>query len=328
MVIFFLVVSVISLLSATLAYKAGKDNMWVDDKKVFLKIATALSKEAEKVFAEMGTNSQVIARHDEVREFMSGRNTSDTMRRQILSTMNYFGTERSASVFSLFNTKGICVLSTDPSFVGNDFSFRNYFKVAMKGGAGTEAAIGTISRRLGYYFAYPVYHPAENRIVGAVVIKTEPDRIHSVVQGGDFGFDTNIMFTNDNGVILDSSKEERVLMSLSPLTTEKLRLEQETRFINRDIKGLSYERASAEIFNYASPTIFDMYDPEDNLNETITVTKVGEYPFYIVTETSTSLMQKHITNQLMQIYINVAIGIMAAMIIFGFLLRILLKNKR
>lgn len=56
-------------------------------------------------------------------------------------------------------------------FIGRNFSYRPYFKAAMRGELGRYFALGTTSSKRGYYFAYPVRK--NNEILGAVVVKVK-----------------------------------------------------------------------------------------------------------------------------------------------------------
>lgn len=88
---------------------------------------------------------------------------------------------RSADLSDLYvmNREGITIAAsnagTDVSFVGKDFSFRNYFAAALQGRSGHEFALGTTSQVPGYYVAQPV--SADGQVIGAVVAKIELGRL-------------------------------------------------------------------------------------------------------------------------------------------------------
>ncbi|MCG6552843.1 MAG: ATP-binding protein [Candidatus Magnetominusculus sp. LBB02] len=85
------------------------------------------------------------------------------------------------------------------SFVGKNFGFRNYFQTAMKGIPGEQIAIGTITKKLGYYRSSSVKDG--NEIIGAAVIKfdinlfapqdLEKDEILMIADYHDVIFNTN-----------------------------------------------------------------------------------------------------------------------------------------
>jgi len=93
----------------------------------------------------------MLAAHSRVKDYMSLR-SGDTV--QILKVLEDHNINKMFSAFYLVDMEGFTLLSTDASFVGHNFGFRNYFNTAVKGGAGVDAGVGTISRRMGYYFSY------------------------------------------------------------------------------------------------------------------------------------------------------------------------------
>lgn len=64
----------------------------------------------------------------------------------------------------------------ETSFVGKDFSFRQYFTAALQGRTGHEFALGTTSQVPGYYVAQPV-GDGDGAVIGAVVAKIELARL-------------------------------------------------------------------------------------------------------------------------------------------------------
>ena len=57
------------------------------------------------------------------------------------------------------------------TFVGRNFSFRPYFRDAIKGRAGHYFALGTTSKKRGYFFSYPVEY--RGTILGVIVVKID-----------------------------------------------------------------------------------------------------------------------------------------------------------
>ena len=308
--------------TATLTYQRAKRDMFQRDNEVFLKTTIDLSREINNLLTYGRSVSQMLAAHSRVKDYMSLR-SGDTV--QILKVLEDHNINKMFSAFYLVDMEGFTLLSTDASFVGHNFGFRNYFNTAVKGGAGVDAGVGTISRRMGYYFSYPIYSNDNSKIIGVAVAKMEPQTIHANLEVSDFGFDSNKMITNDNGVILFSEKPERVFWSLAPLTDEQMKIEQETRFINRKIEALTYEQVQAEVINYNNPTVIEFYDKGDKNEEIVATSKVGDFPFFIVIEAERDMVLKHITDQITPIVLFVFIAIVFEMILIGILLYIFLK---
>lgn len=87
----------------------------------------------------------------------------------------------SASVLYVIDTTGVAIAASNwrepTSFVGIDYSFREYFSKAMKEGTAEHFALGNISKRPGLYISHRV-GPAEAPL-GVVVVKMEFDQLES-----------------------------------------------------------------------------------------------------------------------------------------------------
>lgn len=115
-----------------------------------------------------------------------------------------------ASDIYLINKLGITISASnwrnDNSFVGNDFSVRPYFYQAMEGELARYYAVGLISNKRGYYFAYPVRN--ETEILGVVAIKLRVDDIENQ-HAQDVGSDNyNFLIVGPDNVVFMSDNEE------------------------------------------------------------------------------------------------------------------------
>ncbi len=80
-----------------------------------------------------------------------------------------------ASVIYVVDRGGMAIAASNwadrQSFVGNDYRFRRYYRDALRDGAATQFALGTVSHRAGLYLS------RRTREGGVVVVKLEFDRI-------------------------------------------------------------------------------------------------------------------------------------------------------
>lgn len=87
--------------------------------------------------------------------------------------------QTSSSVIYLLNDQGVAVAASNwdeaVSFVGSDYSFRDYFTQALLRGEATQFALGTVSNRPGLYLSHDVI--ADDAPVGVTVVKVEFDSI-------------------------------------------------------------------------------------------------------------------------------------------------------
>lgn len=87
--------------------------------------------------------------------------------------------QTSSSVIYLLNSEGVAISASNwdeaVSFVGADYSFRDYFTDALLRGEATQFALGTVSNRPGLYLSHDII--ADGQPVGVIVVKVEFDAI-------------------------------------------------------------------------------------------------------------------------------------------------------
>ncbi|MDJ0622763.1 MAG: ATP-binding protein [Desulfocapsaceae bacterium] len=159
-------------------------------------------------------------------------------RERIKALNRYLETVNSISDASdtyLMDKEGLTIAASnwneEHPFVGRNFSYRPYFKEAMKGQLGRYFALGTTSSRRGYYFAYPVRH--EGEILGALVIKIGIDSVEQAWGHKNQSF----LVTDPDGVIFFTTNHNWRFHTLFPLA-------EETR--NRIVASRRYPNATLE----------------------------------------------------------------------------------
>lgn len=154
----------------------------------------------------------------------------------------------------LMNKDGLTIAASnwneEHPFIGRNFSYRPYFKQAMKGKLGRYFALGTTSSKRGYYFAYPVRKADE--ILGAVVIKINIDSVEQSWANRD----ENFLVSDPDGVIFVTTNPEWRFKSLRPLEQDVLyRIEESRRYSDATLTPLSEESKTlwgkVEILNIA-----------------------------------------------------------------------------
>jgi len=140
----------------------------------------------------------------------------------------------------LMNKDGLTIAASnwneERPFIGRNFSYRPYFKQAMKGKLGRYFALGTASSKRGYYFAYPVRK--DDEILGAVVIKINIDSVEQSWADRDESF----LVSDPDGVIFITTTPEWRFKSLKPLEHEvRLRITESRRYQDATLAPLSDE---------------------------------------------------------------------------------------
>ncbi|MDM9629391.1 sensor histidine kinase [Rhizobium sp. S152] len=119
-----------------------------------------------------------------------------------------------AAVLYVVGTHGVAVSSSnwrEPiSFVGNDYTFRDYFTRAMKEGTAEHFALGSVSKRPGLYISRRV--GSAEAPLGVVVVKMEFDRLETDWRDAR----RPVYVTDDHGVVLITSIPSWRFMMAAP----------------------------------------------------------------------------------------------------------------
>ena len=159
----------------------------------------------------------LLADDQQVREALAGRRIDDivALDRKLENLVS--GT--SASVLYVIGKDGVTMASSnwrEPlSFVGNDYSFRDYFSKAMEAGTAEHYALGTISNRPGLYISRRVGDAGS--ALGVVVVKMEFDQLEA--DWSESGRPAYV--TDERGVILITSLPSWRFMTTTSLGREE-----------------------------------------------------------------------------------------------------------
>ena len=123
----------------------------------------------------------------------------------------------------LMDKEGIPLCSSNrnahDSFVGHDFSFRPYYRKAMKGLSSTYLALGTTSQKRGVYYSHPVYDESNTNIIGVTVLKSSVEFVETKLFPKS---DDTLLFINPDGVIFISNKNDFRFKLLWQLSEDKI----------------------------------------------------------------------------------------------------------
>ncbi|KQR73355.1 sensor histidine kinase [Rhizobium sp. Leaf341] len=183
----------------------------------------------------------LIADHDDIRRLVA--NPQDQALRdsanRYLKDIN--GLLRSSDIY-VMTRDGETIAASNydraTSFVGENFSYRPYFRQAAEGKRSRFYARGTTSFKRGYFFAAPI--DVDGRVAGVIVFKVDIDMIESSWRGGEY----EIFVSDPEGVIFMTSNPEWLFSSILPLTPERLRrTEASRRYAEADLKELGVVRS-------------------------------------------------------------------------------------
>lgn len=132
-----------------------------------------------------------------------------------------------ASDIYIMNSQGLTIAASNYngpiSFIGRNFRYRPYFIDAMNGRMGRYFALGSTSLKRGYYFSAPV--KVSDNIIGVAVVKISIDEIEKNWRGNN----TEIIVTDEHGIIFMSSRPIWLFNSLTNLPKKLLKELDETK---------------------------------------------------------------------------------------------------
>lgn len=101
--------------------------------------------------------------------------------RRLNEKLAALATDTDAAVIYVIGPDGVAVAASNwrepTSFVGGDYAFREYFRLALRDGKAEHFAMGTVSKRPGLYISRRV--PGPNGPIGVVVAKLEFDDVEA-----------------------------------------------------------------------------------------------------------------------------------------------------
>ncbi|MEH6650279.1 MAG: ATP-binding protein [Motiliproteus sp.] len=159
----------------------------------------------------------------------------------LVDTLNHYMTDVSritgASDIYLMAPSGETLAASNwdqpNSFIGKNFNYRPYFQQAMAGQPGRYFALGTTSRKRGYYFSHPIL--SADQVVGVVVVKIDLNDIEE--QWNDEL--TDLLVTDIDDVIFISTRDAWKFKTLEPLLGNDLkRVVESLRYADQKLTSL------------------------------------------------------------------------------------------
>ena len=149
---------------------------------------------------------------------------------------------------------GNAVVATDPAVMGKNFKFREYFKQAIEGRPHmTGIVVGAVAGAAGFFYSRPVFS-ADNRVLGAVVMRIKAEPVAQILAGARVGDDRVPFLVDGDGVVVWHPDEKQVFRSLAPLSEEaQARIAADQRFRRARIESLNQQRLATAMVNARKP---------------------------------------------------------------------------
>ena len=203
---FFLVLSaLISLMAAgTLYYTNIEKKIMTDvEKRMDFQIGTA-SDFLATFIAENLKTSKALARMEAIKNLLKNYNENNLI--EANKILNIFKYTYEVDICYLLDKNGDTIASSESSssesFIGNNYSFRPYFQMAIKGEPYVYMGLGITSNQRGVYYSQPVLDISSKKPIGVVVTKNKINNIETKISVSLTGI---WMLVDPNGMIFASN---------------------------------------------------------------------------------------------------------------------------
>lgn len=181
---------------------------------------------------------ELLAQSTEARSLLSSPSPDPAALAAFNQTLEKANRIASTADIYLMRLDGLTIAAsnwnTRASFVGKNFAFRQYFQQAIQGQLGRYYALGTTSKKRGYYFAHAV-HDREDKAIGVMVVKVDIDLQEERWKQTTADF----MVADRDSVVFMSSRDEWRLRSLQVLSAAtQAALHQNQRYDQQAIERL------------------------------------------------------------------------------------------
>lgn len=170
---------------------------------------------------------QVVALSPDVLDLLRAPNNR-TLQLEANVYLETVNAHAQASAVYVMDTTGLTLAASNwnqpgSSFVDMNFSYRPYFKDAVRGMPGRFYGIGTVSREPGYYFSHGIVDG--NRQLGVATVKVNLDKLDAAWSRST----DKVLAIDGNGVVFLASEAAWKFRALRPLSSETLQQLAQTR---------------------------------------------------------------------------------------------------
>ncbi|MBE9035822.1 PDC sensor domain-containing protein [aff. Roholtiella sp. LEGE 12411] len=136
---------------------------------------------------------------------------------------NVFRSNPDFDAIFVMDKNGRAVAATDPTFVGQNYAFREYFRSSIKGNSYISSIlVGETTKRPGMFFSHPVRSPS-GEIVGVLVLKIRGADIWAIVNALQVGYQSYAFLIDQQGVIISHADKSLLYHSLISLPLDTLK---------------------------------------------------------------------------------------------------------
>lgn len=222
--IILLVLSLLAFLSATsggyLYYSSLKESAIKEAERQAVARLEMIKTNLSSLLSEHRKSAKALAGMKEVSGYLLNPNAATI--KEANSILDHFKDSLGVEVCYLIDKKGNTTASSNrndaDSFVGNNFSFRPYFKQAVQNEPATYLALGTTSKKRGAYYSYPVYGRENVNPAGVAVVKVS---IETIERELSLSPDEILLVADPHGIIFISNRNDWLYNSIVKLSADE-----------------------------------------------------------------------------------------------------------
>ena len=149
------------------------------------------------------TSASIISASPIVKNYLLEQNEDN--KKLLYGILRSFAKDYPNGLCYLMDSKGIVLASSksEEVMLGQDFSFRKYFKEAMNGKNGTMIAKGKVTFTTGFYSSFPIINQKDRSILGVVCIKRNLNDIEKYFKI----YKPLILINKEDTIFLSSQKD-------------------------------------------------------------------------------------------------------------------------
>lgn len=270
-------------IATTLVFLYTRSTILEIQKQNLERVSAEQSHELKAIFENAVNLSSTLSKQRKIVDYIldEDRVSNDD---EILNILNSYNVGNSFLAIYIIDNKGNTLASTDKSFVGQNYFFRDYFENAVKGHESVDVALGVTSKELGYYFSSPIFN-YNGSIIGVSVFKASPEIANKALENFSAESGSRVMFVDKFGVIVFSDLDSRTFSLLAPLyENESIYIEKERTYEGIDFRVLDYKEVKDVMPQVEGSQVIELYDDVDQEHEIVSVARIGDFPFYVLLE--------------------------------------------
>lgn len=282
------IIILLGCLTVIVTFFANKSFLTEEEGGVLRGLVTESSFVAEKNISSHLVVLKAMSTHPELASYL--KNPSPSQRESVTISLEK---QNNSDIFNevvVLGKNGVAWASTDISLVGKDYSQKELYKKSINKEPSISYTADIQKKEALYYVSAPIQED-NGEVVGVLVGQISNESLFSDIISDEIrSHSKNFMVTDDNGLVLYSSDSARILNSVGALTPpEKEKVASNIANIkDLSITEIGYEEVKNNIKDYRGPADYSLINKIDNKKKTVTMSRVGSLPFFIILENQNS----------------------------------------